>query len=134
MTIKEEVQNTFAGTEIGTLFTRAEIIEKVHNKYGRNAESIIPTDYCYNRINNGLCLENHFAIFEYTFDKQFKYLGVDYLYTGAIFHKPKGKNEICVGKMKDGILEIDNLVCDEVSKENLCTGMAHKTTRNVSLQ
>lgn len=117
MTIKEEMIAVFANTKIGTIFSRDEIITIVYNKFGRNKSSIIPTDFCYNRYNNGLDFGKHMPIFEYTYDKRFKYLGEKYPYTGLVFHKPKGKNEVCIGKMIDGIPKINNI--SDTSKPTL---------------
>ncbi len=55
--------------------------------------SILPTDYCYNRYNNGLGEFDGPHLFEYTDDKKFRVLGENYPYTGNVMHKPKGAPE-----------------------------------------
>ena len=55
--------------------------------------SILPTDYCYNRYNNGLGEFDGPHLFEYTDDKKFKVIGENYPYTGNVMHKPKGDPE-----------------------------------------
>jgi len=54
---------------------------------------ILPTDYCYNRYNNGLGEFDGPHLFEYTDDKRFRVLGENYPYTGNVMHKPKGEPE-----------------------------------------
>lgn len=102
--ILDMVTDTFKTTAIGTVFTRAEIVNLVVSKYGCNPTSIIPSDYCYNRLNNGINYEKHLHLFEYTDTNQYRYLGLDYPYTGKIIHKPKGGYEIIVGELKNGNL------------------------------
>ncbi len=53
MTVIEEVIETFADIEIGTIFTTREIKEMVSKKFGRNEGSVIPSDYSYNMTNKG---------------------------------------------------------------------------------
>ena len=65
MTVLEKVKDTFRNCEIGTEFSRQEIINKVVLKHGCKPGSIIPSDYCYNRINNGIDFENYLHIFEF---------------------------------------------------------------------
>lgn len=98
MTILDKVRDTFKDCQIGAEFTTQEIINKVVIKHGCNPVSIIPSDYCYNRINNGIDFENYLHIFEFIGNRTYKYLGENYLYSGTIFHKPKGGFEIAIGK------------------------------------
>ena len=50
----KEVVETFKGTPLNTEFSRSEIIDLVVALYPhrKDKESIIPSDYCYNRTNN----------------------------------------------------------------------------------
>ena len=53
-TIIDKVRNTFTEGSPGTVFTTAQIIDKVCKKYPEvNRGSVIPSDYCYNRDNKG---------------------------------------------------------------------------------
>ena len=54
MTIVEQFRECFKDTPIGTRFTRKQIIDMLHDKYGTNETSIIPSDHCYNMTNKGL--------------------------------------------------------------------------------
>ena len=105
MTIIEEFLKAFENFEIGTEITTSEIKRIVSSKFGRNPDSVIPTDFCYNRVNDGIDLKEHLKIFEYLERGKFKYLGKNYPYTGKIYHKPKGSSEICIGEYKEGIFE-----------------------------
>ena len=66
--------------------TRAELIYFVHNKYAINESSIIPSDYCYNRINDGITLSKP-TLFEYLGRSNYRCLGENHPYTGDIYHK-----------------------------------------------
>ena len=103
-TVLNEVVQTFKDTPINTIFTRSEIVELVSTKYSRNPTSIIPSDYCYNRLNKGINYENYLHLFEYTEEKNYRYLGLNYPYTGKIIHKPKGGYEVVVGELNEGVL------------------------------
>lgn len=70
-------------------------------KYGTKEGSIIPSDYCYNRVNNGITLKKP-AVFEFLGNGNYRCLGSNYPYNGAIYHKPKGQGEFIVGKCIDG--------------------------------
>ena len=107
-TILDLVVETFKNTPINSEFTRSEIVNLVTSKFGCNLTSVIPSDYCYNRLNNGINYEKHLHLFEYTEAKTYRYLGLDYPYTGKIVHKPKGGYEVVVGELKDGVLVFYN--------------------------
>ena len=76
--------------------TRAELIHFVHNKYSINNSSIIPSDYCYNLINNGIDLSKP-TLFEHVGRSSYRCLGKNYPYNGNLYH-----NEQVVGICKDG--------------------------------
>ena len=105
--ILEKAKNTFENCEIGTVFTRQEIIDKVVLKHGCNPSSIIPSDYCYNRLNNGIDFGNYLHIFEYLTRSSYKYLGENYPYNGKIYHKPKSGQEIVVGEWVNGTIKLN---------------------------
>ena len=142
MKIKDEMIAAFKDVPVGTVFTRTEIVDRVHRLFSRNRESIIPSDYCYNRLNNGINYETQLHLFEYTEDKRYSYLGQECKYTGKVFHHPKGCAEICVGELIDGVLisvvndsasekrEIKTETKREIKQEI----RQHKTSRTISLQ
>lgn len=105
--ILEQVEETFSKVPIGTEFTRGEIIDAVHLRYKTNKSSIIPSGYCYNITNKGKQAYqaiDHFYVFECISRNTYKYLGQNYPYTGAVYHKPKGsRKEYLVGFWKNGV-------------------------------
>ncbi|MBO7236746.1 MAG: hypothetical protein J6V45_01530, partial [Kiritimatiellae bacterium] len=52
--IEQEIIAALVHTEIGTILSSAEIKQMVYNRFGRNKSSILPSDYCYNRLNFGI--------------------------------------------------------------------------------
>ena len=105
MTVIEEVYETFRNFQIGTVFSTSEIKRMVSSNFSRNPSSIIPTDYCYNRFNNGIDFDEHLKIFEYLGIGKFKYLGKNYPYSGKVYHKPHRNSEFCIGEFIEGIFK-----------------------------
>ena len=88
--------------KIEMIVSSAEVKDKLFAKFVTKPDSIILSDYCYNRINNGIPFNKH--IFKYINRGEYKYLGEDYPYTGFIYHRPKGqKEDIIVGEWNNGI-------------------------------
>lgn len=109
MTILDRVRCTFSKCQIGEKFTRAEIVKKVKTTFpydNFSISSVVPPDYCYNRVNDGLFNNPKlldFNIFEYEGFDSFKYLGENYPYEGVILQNPTDTNiEIEVGKWING--------------------------------
>lgn len=107
LTILEMVKDAFKDCEIGTVLTRQEIVDKVVLKYGCNPSSVIPSDYCYYRLNNGIDFRNYLHIFEYFNRSSYKYLGENYPFNGKIYHKPKSGQEIVVGEWVNGTVKLN---------------------------
>ena len=76
--------------------TRQELLSLLHNKYEVALGSIIPSDYCYNRINDGIALSKP-TLFEYVEAGRYRCLGENYPYNGNIYHK-----DLVVGKCENG--------------------------------
>lgn len=104
MSIFDEVRKTFANEKIGTQFSRKEIVEIVHEKTNINRLSIIPSDYCYNRSNNGINFTNYLHLFRYDEKNSYTFLGENYQYSGEIMHKPKYESERVIGVWVNGVL------------------------------
>ena len=83
--------------------TRAELIDFVHSKYEIKKGSIIPSDYCYNLINDGIDLSRP-TLFEHVGRSSYRCLGQNYPYNGNIYHK-----EQMVGICTDGERKIFGL-------------------------
>ena len=99
MGIYEQVIDVCKGNE-KEIFSTSEIINLVEKRYARNTGSIIPSDYCYNRINMGIDFKKH--IFIYVDQEKFKFVGENYPYSGKIFFKPKGGVKRTVGEWNNG--------------------------------
>lgn len=107
MTIKDQMIN-YANDTVkrygsGKILTRMEIIDAISLQYGTNRESIIPSDYCYNRFNNDPSVMTNPLLFEYIDRNTYKCLGTNYNYNGKVYHKPKGGAEIAIGFCKNGV-------------------------------
>jgi len=101
MTIYEQIK-VFLHTKTNEIITASELKNQLKNKFGTKPESIILSDYCYNRYNKGISFDKH--LFQYINRNTYKYLGKNYPYTGLIFRKPKGfENEVVVGEWKNGV-------------------------------
>ncbi|MCL1067230.1 hypothetical protein L2735_10465 [Shewanella olleyana] len=100
MTVFEKVELVLSQQNT-TIFTTKKIKELCSEEYGLNPTSIIPTDYCYNRINNGI--GNNKNILIYMGFGEFKFVGKSFKYQGWVYQRPRGKNEdLIVGKWNNG--------------------------------
>ena len=103
----EQVISAFSDISCGREFTRSEIIKIVTDLYG--GMEVIPSDYCYNRVNNGIDIEKnlreHKCLFVYVSRNKYRYIGPGKLYTGDLYHKPKGQPESVVGTIIDSVLK-----------------------------
>lgn len=104
MTIYEQIKKVMEGKN-GMEFTSEEIKSAVTSKFGANPTSVIPSDFCYNRTNNGINPREDNRLFEYLETGLYKYLGENYPYTGKIFHKPQGGEEKVVGEWNNGTVK-----------------------------
>lgn len=107
MTIPEivkEVINAYVQTH-GTFTTmsRKDLYQLVSNKYSIKYSSFLPSDYCYNRTNDGIHFERNIHLFEYICKDCYRLLGENYPYTGTVVHQPKGLLETTVGQWNQGI-------------------------------
>ena len=68
----------------------------------RSVGNILPSDFCYNRFNNGIKGFKGPFLFEYLGTNKFRILGENYKYSGKIYHKPKGGVEQLVGEWVNG--------------------------------
>jgi|GEM_PF-1064806 len=94
------VEQNFSGYEISS----KKIKEEISLKYGVNPSSIIPSDYCYNRVNNGIDHKKKPTLFKYIKPGKYSCLGNNYSYNGVVYHKPqKSKWGVC----EDGIRKKD---------------------------
>lgn len=145
MTISEQMVD-YAGEIIkryglGHILSREEIKRDFERIYNRDPEkdSVLPSDYCYNRINNGITL-NKPTVFEFLGKSRYRCLGAGYPYNGLIYHQPKGQIEFVVGNCINGVREIapdNDSLCISCApsqgvRNNKETGNPHKTQRTPS--
>jgi hypothetical protein len=84
------------------ILTSIEIKDRLIAMFNTNPNSIILSDYCYNRYNNGISFNKH--LFIYITRSTYRYVGENYSYTGLIYHKPKGGDyESVVGEWDQGL-------------------------------
>lgn len=89
----------------GDIISRSDLKQKLQLLHGTNPSSVIPSDFCYNRFNNGIIFTKH--LFEYLTKSTYKYIGENANYTGLIFHKSKStQEEVVIGEWRDGVKTI----------------------------
>lgn len=87
---------------LGYIATTGEIKSLLCKRYDVKESSAIPSDYCYNRVNNGISLTKP-ALFEYAGLGRYKCLGMNYPYDGFIYHRSHGTTEdFVIGLCKAG--------------------------------
>ena len=92
----------FVQEEIEFAYKRKDIVKIVVDFCGCNPDSVIPSDYCYNRLNDGIDYVKSIHLFEYIKRNHYLYRGLNYDYKGPVNHKPKGGKEYQIGKVVDG--------------------------------
>ncbi|SEO08646.1 hypothetical protein SAMN04489762_3453 [Terribacillus saccharophilus] len=101
MTIFEQIKSLL-DNRLEEIVSPVEVKKTLQAIYGTNPESVILSDYCYNRYNNGIDFNNH--LFEYINRSSYKYLGEGSAFTGLIFQRPKGhERETIVGEWINGV-------------------------------
>lgn len=85
----------------GEILTSSQIKDMVFKKFDTNRNSVLPPDYCYNRINKGIVFNKH--IFVMINHNEYKYVGKNYPYSGRILSRPKGTTQDnIVGEWENG--------------------------------
>ncbi len=88
----------------GCIVSKRDIVCEFLKIYPRNASSVIPSDYCYNRINDDFQSQIHPALFEYIGRNSYRCWGENHPYNGLIYQKPKGRvNDEEVGECVNGV-------------------------------
>ena len=95
-TIRNKFETVFANPEpellsVSDIKNRVWEFDKQNSLTLTNKDSIFPSDYCYNRTNDGA---SGLHIFELSTDHKYKCLGINYPYTGNIIHKTKLNNVV----------------------------------------
>jgi len=107
LNLYEQIKETMLLHSYGTELSTAQIRDEVARKYGTNKDSIIPTDYCYNRCNKGIDFNKQPHLFDYIKRGRFIYIGENAVYNGYVIHCSKDSNkEQKIGIWEDGKLII----------------------------
>ncbi|MCR5261460.1 MAG: hypothetical protein K6C94_06435 [Candidatus Gastranaerophilales bacterium] len=92
MTVINEIEQFLLSMPINYEFSTKWFKTELSKKYKRSRDSYIPSDYCYNRKNNGINYDKQPHYFLFLECGKYKYVGKNYIYKGLIEHKPKNKN------------------------------------------
>ena len=82
---------------------RAELEEQVAQECGCVPGSVLPSDHCYNRTNDGIPADN-IPMFIHEGAGLYRFVGPAYPYTGPLMHHPKGGQPRQVGEWVQGKL------------------------------
>ena len=96
--IEDAYRNVIDRFTTGKIYKRKEI-ENIVNSVYHTEGSILPSDYCYNRINLDIVddFEKRMHIFEYLKRNAYRFIGENVPYTGNIVHV-----DICVSRWENG--------------------------------
>lgn len=78
-----------------------ELYELLGARFQTNRGSIIPSDYCYDRVNKGIDFQKKPRLFRHLDKGLYECIGENYLYSGPV----KNANDIVVGFWKDGVFQ-----------------------------
>ena len=98
-TVANELADEF---ECEHVITRNELQSIMWQRFNVAPGSVIPSDYCYNRLNNGITLKKP-TLFKFLGGGKYLCLGEGYCYNGPIFHRQRGASvDDIVGQCIDG--------------------------------
>ena len=104
MTVYEQLAEVCSESD-GQILTTAQIKSLLAERFGTNPSSVLPSDYCYNRWNQGIQLRNPVLI--RVGSAEYRCAGPHYPYTGLVFWRPKGASEDqVVGEWVNGQLRM----------------------------
>ena len=87
MKIYEQIKQVLLNKE-GHNITSSFIKKELKEKFKTNPSSVLISDYCFNRTNDGINFEIHPHLFEFRDRNQYVYLGENHKYSGKIYQKP----------------------------------------------
>ena len=106
MTIDEQMRTVVAEivSEYGVRYkiSLKELYELLGARFQTNSGSIIPSDYCYNRVNKGIEFHKKPRLFNFLGDGMYECLGENYLYTGDVENACDGT---VVGSWENGVFQ-----------------------------
>lgn len=105
MMIYEQIKKVVEARN-GMVVTSGFIKRELNNRFGVNVNSVLPSDFCYNRVNDGINFKKGNWLFRYVERNAYEYLAENYPYTGEVVHKPyRSKTEKVVGHWVNGNLK-----------------------------
>ena len=106
MTIDEQMRTvvTEIVSEYGDRYriSLKELYELLSARFQTNSGSIIPSDYCYNRVNKGIEFHKKPRLFHFLGEGMYECLGENYLYTGDVENASDGT---VVGSWENGVFQ-----------------------------
>lgn len=106
MTIDEQMRTvvTEIVSEYGVRYkiSLKELYELLSARFQTNSGSIIPSDYCYNRVNKGIEFHKKPRLFNFLGEGMYECLGENYLYTGDVENASDGT---VVGSWENGVFQ-----------------------------
>ena len=92
--IVQEIEEYLSTKKINDIITTKEFKEYLSKTYHRSDGSYIPSDYCYNRTNEGIDYSKQPHYFLYLKRGIYKYVGKNYNFTGIVEQNPRNKKLI----------------------------------------
>ncbi len=106
MTIDEQMRKvvTEIVSEYGEHYkiSLKELYEMLGARFQTNSGSIIPSDYCYNRVNKGIDFEKKPRLLYFLGNGMYECLGENYLFTGNVENASDG---MVVGRWENGVFQ-----------------------------
>ena len=109
MTIEQQIrlitEELIAKYGKGYIISIKELHEICYSRFYTAKRSIIPSDYCYNRVNRGINFQKQPHFFSFLGKGMYKCLGENDLFSGEVYTRPKGETvDIKIGEWRKGIL------------------------------
>ena len=89
MRVIDEIEEFIKSMTKNYEFTATWFKKELSKQYNRSEGSYIPSDYCYNRKNNGINYDKQSLYFLYLGHNKYKYVGKEYVYTGEVEHNQR---------------------------------------------
>ncbi|MBM3457162.1 MAG: hypothetical protein FJX77_01310 [Armatimonadetes bacterium] len=85
---------------------RAALVQHVVSACGCTEDSVLPSDHCYDRTNNGIPLKNSPMFLHIGAERSglYRFVGLNYQYTGPLYHYPRNGPPRQVGEWVAGKL------------------------------
>lgn len=106
MTIDEQMRTIVAEivSEYGAHYkiSLKELYELLGARFQTNSGSVIPSDYCYNRVNKDIDFQKKPRLFKFLGEGMYECLGENYLYSGDV---ENANDDTIVGTWENGVFQ-----------------------------